>query len=141
MWLSCKVLDESSFESTYLDALMNDIHAGFDAHIQQLQNLQQKAKTYAQTVSNYRNLASGLLLQENGKSLESLARAARADSEATIELSKQAQEDAEAVKALTFVALVFLPTTTVLVSHIWSLYLVELTQVSELLFDVSLREL
>lgn len=115
MWHYCAIPDEPSREAVCLDVLVNGLQAGFDVQISQLQNLQRKAKRCARTVSNNRDLASSIVLQENGQSLESLAIASKADNEATIELSKRAQEDTEAVKALTLVALVYLPISVVLV--------------------------
>lgn len=111
MWRCCRVpvgTDEDEFSVV---AILADRVRDIDAFIRQLQSLRDKLLTCTQIVSSFSELSNGLSLQR-------LAETARMEGERTMALTVRAQQDAAAVKALTVVALIYLPSTVVLVSRI-----------------------
>ena len=72
----------------------------------------------------------------NGRALEDLGKAAREENSQIHELTKKSTEDAAAVKVLTFIMLVYLPTTVVLVgSYPFLTSICPTDRLQELLFD------
>ncbi|KAK5954143.1 hypothetical protein OHC33_004715 [Knufia fluminis] len=107
MWRCCRVpvgTDEDEFSVV---AILADRVRDIDAFIRQLQSLRDKLLTCTQIVSSFSELSNGLSLQR-------LAETARMEGERTMALTVRAQQDAAAVKALTVVALIYLPSTVVL---------------------------
>lgn len=88
---------------------LTEMSREIDALLQQLRSLREKIVSCGHVVSSFCELA-------NGHSLKQLAEAARLESIQTTELNVRSQRDAAAIKALTVVALIYLPTTVVLVS-------------------------
>lgn len=115
MWRCCCVpighVDEEFSVLTILTEKMRDI----DAFCRQLQSLRDKLATCTQIVSSFSELSNGQALQANGESLKQLAEAAGIEGKRTMALTKRTQQDAAAAKALTVIALIYLPTTVVLV--------------------------
>jgi len=79
-----------------------------DMLLKQLRSLHAKLTSCTQIASSFSELS-------NGHSLQQLAVAAHEESERTTELTRRTQRDGAAVKALTVITLIYLPTTVVLV--------------------------
>jgi len=84
-----------------------------DMLLKKLQSLQAKLASCTQIASSFSELS-------NGHTLQQLAEAAHKESERTTELTRRTQRDGAAVKALTLITLIYLPTTVVLVSQCWA---------------------
>lgn len=82
-----------------------------DVHmlLKQLRSLHAKLTSCTRIASSFSELSNGHILQQ-------LARDTREESEQMTQLTRRSQRDGAAVKALTVITLVYLPTTVVLVS-------------------------
>lgn len=80
-----------------------------DMLLKQLRSLHAKLTSCTQIASSFSELS-------NGHTLQQLARDTREESEQMTQLTRRAQRDGAAVKALTVITLIYLPTTVVLVS-------------------------
>jgi len=106
----CGVTIGSADQEHSILRTVNTMSADIEAYLRQLRVLREKVATCAQIVSSFAELTSG-------QSLRELAEGARIDHERTAAMALKAQRDAAAVKALTVIALIYLPTTVVLVSQ------------------------
>lgn len=109
MWCCCGISigttdEEFSIAGTLIQALQE-----IECSRWRAQSLRDKLASCTQIVSSFSELS-------NGQSLQHLAQAASKESERTAVLSMRTQRDAAAVKALSVIALVYLPTGVVLVS-------------------------
>lgn len=111
MWKCCCVSIGTEEEEFSVVAIMAERVRDIEAFTRQLQPLRDKLLTCTQIVSSFSELS-------NGQSLRRLAETSRIEGERTMALTIRTQQDAAAVKALTVVALIYLPTTVVLVSRI-----------------------
>ena len=82
--------------------------------VAQLSSMRDKLTSCIQIASSFSELSNGHSLSENGKSLQELAVAAAMEARHTAEIAGKSRRDAAAVKALTIITLVYLPTTVVL---------------------------
>lgn len=81
----------------------------------QLHSLQAKLTGCTHIASSFSELANGHTLQE-------LVKAAQEETKQVTDLTRRAQRDGAAVKALTVITLIYLPTTVVLVGHTCSVF-------------------
>lgn len=79
----------------------------FDMLIAQLETLRNKVSGCTQMASTYLELS-------NGRALRELAEASAKEAKKAAEMAEQSQQDSAAMKALTVIAAIFLPTTVVL---------------------------
>lgn len=136
MWKCCRVAVGSEVEMFSIVSILTERTRDVDAFVRHLRTLRKKLTTCTQIVSSFSELANGMSLQANGDSLRNLALQAQVENERTLELTVQAGQDTAAVKALTVIALIFLPTTVVLVSR-HSMKLCSANDDPELFLDVA----
>jgi len=101
---------ESVREWEALEAVLDERIRDIDMLLRQLGSLQTKLMSCTHIVSGFSQLSNGLSLQK-------LTKAAQEETEQATILTRRAQRDGAAVKALTVITLVYLPTTVVLVSR------------------------
>lgn len=120
MLLRCAGAPVGSDNNSVLDRILMENTHDIEVFLRQLKALREKLTTCAQIVSSFTELANGLSLKNNAESLKTLAEQARVESERTKVLTMRAQQDTTAVKGLSVIALIFLPTTVILVSSTYS---------------------
>ncbi|KAF2185420.1 hypothetical protein K469DRAFT_707665 [Zopfia rhizophila CBS 207.26] len=85
----------------------------FDGYIRELEMHVERAHVLKDKIRSTATLLSDLLSYENAVALRNLTKETQNESKSMIELTERSTKDAAAVKALTVISLVYLPTTIV----------------------------
>ncbi|TVY92063.1 hypothetical protein LAWI1_G003448, partial [Lachnellula willkommii] len=96
-------------EKCHLEEILEE----FDEYVREAEVLVQRAKILKETARSTAQLISDLLSYEEAVALKNLTKESQAESTSMRELAEKSTKDAAAVKILTVITLIYLPTTIV----------------------------